>query len=403
MNKLAINGGSPAIVSELKTFNTIGAEEKKAVLKVLDSGILSAYYGKSGEGFRGGKMVNLFEHNWANFFNVKHAITVNSWTSGLLTMISALELPPGEIITSPWTMCATAAAIVHAGHVPVFADIDPVDFCLAPEDVEAKITSKTRALLVVDIHGGSAQMDNLLQIAKRHGLKVISDAAQSPGGKYKGEFTGTLGDIGGFSLNYHKHIHTGEGGVIVTNSDELALKCQLIRNHAEACIPSPHQENLLGHNFRLGEIECAIGVEQLKKLNDIVEKRQQFAFQLIDLISKYDFISVPQRKDVVEHVYYVIPMVYHEPKVEFNRDWLVSALRAEGLKNIYGGFTNIHKLPYFQKNYPTKESLPTSEGLHEKNFICFQNCMYQMESDRERQDLLGAVEKVLHYVYQKAF
>jgi dTDP-4-amino-4,6-dideoxygalactose transaminase len=398
MSELAINGGMPVRDTEFKKFNTLGIEEKNAVASVMDSGILSAYFGKSGEGFLGGDMVQKFERDWAKYFNVKHAITVNSWTSGLVTMVSALDLPKGEIITSSWTMCATAAAIIHAGHTPIFADIDPVDFCLDPIDVEKKITSKTRALLIVDIHGGSAQMEELLQVAQKYNLKVICDSAQSPGGKYKNKFTGTLGDIGGFSLNYHKHIHTGEGGVIVTDSDELAFKCQLIRNHAEAYVPNQHQEKLIGHNFRLGEIECAIGIEQLKKLDSILIERKKIANSVIELISKYDFISVPEHSKDIDHVYYVIPVIYKSPNRLFNRDWFVSALQAEGLKNVYGGFANIHELPYFKKNFPTNDPLLIAEKMHQMDFICFQNCMYQLSDETEKKQFHIILEKVLNYV-----
>ena len=397
MSELAINGGKPIRIKQFANYNTIGAEEKNAVSKVMDTGVLSAYFGKAGDGFLGGKKVQEFEKNWAQYFDVKHAITVNSWTSGLVTMVSALDLENGEIITSPWTMCATAAAIVHAGHTPIFADIDPIDFCLDPIDVERKITKKTRAILAVDIHGGSAKMDELSALAKAYGLKLISDAAQSPGGKYKNKFTGTLADIGGFSLNYHKHIHTGEGGVIVTDNDELAFKCQLIRNHAEAYLPSQFEDRLVGHNFRMGEIEAAIGIEQLKKLNFVLAERKKIANEIIDLVSGYEFMSIPQQQNV-EHVYYVIPFVLSNINKKFNRNWLISAFHAEGLTNVYGGFANIHLLPYFKKNFPTNERLPIAENMHQNDFVCFQNCMYALDDPSERKDLLKILEKVLSYV-----
>ena len=396
MSKLAIDGGKPIRVKEFKKYNTIGLEEKNAVAKVMDTGVLSAYFGKAGDGFLGGDRVQELERNWADYFSVKHAISVNSWTSGLVTMISAMDFESGEIITSPWTMCATAAAIVHAGHTPIFADIDPIDFCIDPVDIERKITKKTKAILAVDIHGGSAKMDELLQIADTYDIKVISDAAQSPGGKYKNKYTGTLADIGGFSLNYHKHIHTGEGGIIVTNNDELAFKCQLIRNHAEAYIPSPFEGSLVGHNFRMGEIEAAIGSEQLKKLDDVLTNRKKIANEIIDLMSDYEFVTVPQPENV-DHVYYVIPLVISDIGSKLDRNWLISALHAEGLKNVYGGFANIHQLPYFKQNHPTTRRLQIAERMHQNDFICFQNCMYSLEDPSERNDLLHILEKVLNY------
>ncbi len=400
MSELAINGGEPIRSDEFTKYNTIGPEEKNAVAKVMDTGVLSAYFGKAGNGFLGGEKVQEFERSWADYFDIKHAITVNSWTSGLVTMVSAMGFEDGEIITSPWTMCATAAAIVHAGHTPIFADIDPIDFCLDPVDVERKITKKTRAILAVDIHGGSAKMDELLAVAKANNLKVISDAAQSPGGKYKNKYTGTLADIGGFSLNYHKHIHTGEGGVIVTNDDELAFKCQLIRNHAEAYIPSPFEASLVGHNFRMGEIEAAIGNEQLKKLDSVLVERKKIAKEVTELVSKYQFMSIPMPQNV-EHVYYVIPIVFSNINKKLNRNWLISALHAEGLRNVYGGFANVHKLPYFQKNFPTNENLAIAENMHQNEFVCFQNCMYALDETSQQSDLLNIIEKVLNYIAKR--
>ena len=156
---------------------------------------------------------------------MKHAITVNSWTSGLIAAVGALSIEPGdEIIVSPWTMCASATAILHWNAIPVFADIEGDTFCLDPVSVEKKINSKTKAIMSIDIAGQSANMDALKNIAKKYNLKIISDTAQAPGALYKGKLAGTLGDVGGISLNYHKHIHTGEGGVLFTNDDLIAEK-----------------------------------------------------------------------------------------------------------------------------------------------------------------------------------
>ena len=206
--------------------------------------------------------------NVKKYFNVKHCITVNSWTSGLITAIGAIGIEPGdEVILPPWTMCACAAAILHWNAIPVFADIEKKTFCIDPDSIIKNISNKTKAILAVDIFGHSANMNEIMSIAKKYNLKVISDSAQSPGAIYKGNFAGTIADIGGFSLNYHKHIHTGEGGILVTNDDMLAKKMQLIRNHAEAVMPDMNNadlSNMVGHNFRLGEIECAIGIEQQK-------------------------------------------------------------------------------------------------------------------------------------------
>ena len=181
-----------------------------------------------------------FERFCEAHFGVRHAVTVNSWTSGLIAAVGAVGLEPGdEVVVSPWTMCASATAIVHWNGIPVFADIEPDMFCLDPRSVEACITPRTRAIMAVDIFGQSADMTALRAVAARHGLKLISDTAQAPGALNGARWAGTLADVGGFSLNYHKHIHTGEGGVLVTDDDTLAERLQLIRNHAEAVVAGP--------------------------------------------------------------------------------------------------------------------------------------------------------------------
>ena len=143
----------------------------------------------------------------AKYFGVKHAITVNSWTSGLIAAIGALEIEPGdEVILPTWTMCACAIAILNWNAIPVFADIDPNTYCIDPVSIEANITPNTKAIMAVDIFGHSADMDTIMSIAKKHDIKVISDSAQSPGALYKGKYTGTLAHIGGYSLNYHNNV-----------------------------------------------------------------------------------------------------------------------------------------------------------------------------------------------------
>jgi dTDP-4-amino-4,6-dideoxygalactose transaminase len=224
--------------------------------------------------------VQEFEKIAAEYFGVKHAITVNSWTSGLIAAVGALDIEPGdEIIVSPWTMTASATAILHWNAIPIFADIEEDTFNLDPASVEANITSHTKAIMAIDIFGHSADIDALRKIADKYNLKIISDTAQSPGAIYKGKLAGTLADIGGYSLNYHKHIHTGEGGVVFTNNKKLSLKIKMLRNHGENIVnlKDNNLNNMSGFNFRRGEIEAAIGIQQLKKLKIILKKKQDLS------------------------------------------------------------------------------------------------------------------------------
>ena len=281
-----------------------------------------------------------FERQCEKYFGVKHAVTVNSWTSGLITAVGAIGIEPGdEIIVTPWTMCASATAILHWNAIPVFADIEPETFNIDPKSVEANITPFTKAIIAVDIFGHSCDIDALMDIATRHNLKVITDTAQSPGTFYKGRTTGTSSHVGGYSLNYHKHIHTGEGGILVTNDDDIFERLQLIRNHAEAVVGDKGVANLvnmIGHNFRLGEIESAIGIEQLKKLNRLVAETT-FCERLTAGIKDLPGLRTPIVKPDCTHAYYIYPMILDIEQIGVSRERIHAALEAEGVIGLASG------------------------------------------------------------------
>jgi len=414
-NSLALYGGEPVIDYCFERYNSLGEEERIAVNQVMEKGVLSQYLGCWHDDFYGGEQVRAFEEDCKNFFGVKHAITVNSWTSGLIAAVGALNLDPGdEIIVSPWTMCASATAILHWNAIPVFADIDPGTFNISPESVRANISDKTRAIMAVDIFGQSADIDSLRKIADEYDLKIISDTAQAPGAVYKGKKAGTVADIGGYSLNYHKHIHTGEGGVIVTNDDELAERMRMIRNHGEAVVvdrPELSLVNMLGYNFRLGELECAIGREQLKKLPELVEKRKLLARQLMTGLSGLKGLNLPKTLEGADHVYYVFPMSLDLSIVKADRSLLAEALSAEGVQ-VATGYQNLHLLPmyqqkiaYGQNGFPWsaefsrkdidygKGICPVAEDLHDKSFIGFGMCVYDL-SLKDIELICAAFKKV---------
>lgn len=334
MSKLAINGGKAIRTELFPAYNTIGQQEKDAVMKVLDTGNLSQFIGAYHMDFLGGPTVKAFESAWAEAFNVRHAVSVNSNTSGLFTAMGAVGVQPGdEVIVSPYSMSASAIAPLLYGGIPVFADIDPVTFCMSPESIKKCITPRTKAILVVHIFGHPAEMDSIMTLAKEHNLYVIEDCAQAPMGKYKGRNVGTIGDLGIFSLNYHKHIHTGEGGVIISNNDELIERCQMIRNHAENVVaPKGIKDltNLIGFNYRMTEIECAIGIEQLKKLPFLIEDRLENVSYLnskLGNISGLDLQPSPESNSV--HTYYLHPIKFDKNIIGIERNTFVNALKAE--------------------------------------------------------------------------
>lgn len=401
---LALLGGIPAISRPLELFKSIGEDEVVAATNVIRGGVLSAYIGAPGDGFMGGEHVRAFEAKAASYFGVEHAIAVNSWTSGLIAAVGAIGIEPGdEIITTPWTMAATATAILHFNGIPVFADIDPETYNIDPAKVEMLITSRTRAIMAVDIFGQSADIKALRAIADKHGLKLLTDTAQAPGARYFDAFTGTQADIGGFSLNYHKHIHCGEGGILVTNDARLAQRLRLLRNHAEAVIRSDDPQelnNMLGYNFRMGEIEAAIASVQLDKLATRVASRQRAAEELNAGLKGLKGLSTPSIAEGCTHVYYVYGLNIDVDALGVSRKAIVDALKAEGVPGVMIGYQNLHLLPLFRnkiaygsKGFPWNSPYcsnqqeyglglcPVAEDLHARTFVGINLCMNEYPSE----------------------
>lgn len=416
MAELALFGGPKTIAEPFPSYNSIGREEIDAAIAVLETGKLSQFFGSWSDKFFGGPNVQEFERNWAEHFGVHHAVSVNSWTSGLIAAVGAIGIEPGdEIIVTPWTMCATATAILMWNAIPVFADIEEETFNLDPAAVERAITPRTKAIMVADIFGHPARLDELMAIARRYKLKVIEDAAQAPGVMYGNRYAGTVADVGGYSLNYHKHIHTGEGGMCVTNDPEIAERIQLLRNHGEAVVAKKGVENIanmLGFNFRLGEVEAAVGIEQLKKLPVLVEQRYRTGKMLNEALHDLPGLQVPEIKPNCTHAFYIYALTVDSAITGVTRERLVDALLAEGVPWVYGGYQNIHLLPLFQKKiaygsrgFPwtsdvyrgyvsyEKGICPTAERLHDRDLICLQICQHNY-TEEETKRVIEAFYKV---------
>jgi len=407
---------------EFSAYNSLGIAEVRAVNRVMESGVLSSFVGAWGEGFLGGKEVQAMESEFSDFFKVKHAISVNSWTSGLIAAVGALGLDPGdEVIVSTWTMSASATAILHWNLIPVFADIDPDTYCINPDSVRSLISSRTKAIMAVDIFGQSSDTEGLLKLCQEFNLRLISDSAQSPNAFREGNFVGTTAHIGGISLNYHKHIHCGEGGVIFTNDDELALRMKLIRNHGEVVLRDmPNSElpkstaNIIGYNFRLGEIEAAIAREQLRKLKYLTKRREQIAIRLNNGLRNLKGLTIPVTAKSNTHVYYMYPLRLNIEELGVDRETICKSLEDAGLFNVERGYENLHLLPIYQKrdaygesgipwtlnqtfdlsNY-SKGSCPVAEEFNEISLFLLPLCAYKLD-DKDVEDIID----IFHHVWE---
>jgi dTDP-4-amino-4,6-dideoxygalactose transaminase len=272
----------------------IGEEEINAVIEVLKSRKLSQLVGNK---------VKEFEEAFAKYHNVKHAIAVCNGTAALHVALASIGVGPGdEVITVPFTFVSSATAILHQNGVPIFADIDPRTFNIDPESVKERITKRTKAIIPVHLLGQPAEMDDIMKIAEEHDLKVVEDCAQAAGAEYKGKKVGSIGDVGCFSFYQTKNVTTGEGGMVITNDDEIAKRAKMLRMHGEI---GWYRYEFLGWNYRMTEINAAIGIEQLKKLDKFNEKRIENAKYYTEHLKNVKYLILPYAAPYVKHVFHV--------------------------------------------------------------------------------------------------
>jgi len=416
--KLALFGGDPIRKIPYPVHTTIiDDSEEKAVIEVLRGGHLSGFSARPGDRFLGGEKVKEFEKNLAKKFGVKYALSFNSATSALHGAMAAIGIGPGdEVITSPYTMSATPSSILMANGVPVFADIETSTFGLDPDSVKKCISPSTKAILTVNLFGHPSKLDDLKSIADSNNIILVEDNAQSPGIAYKDRIAGTVGEIGILSLNYHKAIQTGEGGIALTNNSIYAEHLQLIRNHAEAVVGKIDKidiTNLLGWNYRLTEIQAAIGIEQLKKMEFFTNQRQELAAYLTEKLSIFDFLQTPIIRKGSGHGFYLYPMKFESSIIGIKRELFVKALQCEGISVSEGYTKPLYLEPIFQSqiaygnhhcpfschlykgkvNY-SKGICPNSEIMYFDKMITTDICKYP-NSKEDIDELVSAIEKVM--------
>ncbi|TBR07749.1 MAG: DegT/DnrJ/EryC1/StrS family aminotransferase [Candidatus Nitrosotenuis sp.] len=339
----------------------IGKEEISEVVSVLKNGVLTSAANL------GGKNVQEFEKEVCAFVKSKYAIAVNSGTAALQVALYALDIKSGdEVLLPSFTFVATANAVVSVGAKPVFVDIRRDNYTMDPDDLEKKITKKSKAIIPVHLYGNVAYMDEISEIADKHNLHIIEDAAQSMGSSYKGKQTGVFSEIGCFSLYAAKVMTSGEGGVVVTSNKKLREKLLMIRNHG---MVHGYDTRMLGLNFRLPEINAAIAKVQMKKLPGFLLKRKKNAKILTDLLSGLDLI-LPQKRKHEEVNWYLYTIATKA------RNKIMKDLNSNGIGATVYYSTPVHKTPYYSKklNLPATDwaacnvlSLPVQPMVTEDN------------------------------------
>lgn len=412
MSNLALLGGPPALAHRLRPYSSVSVREREAVASVIDSGCLSGYYGTWGKEFFGGPQVRALESNWAESFDVPYAVAVNSATSGLFAALGAAGISPGdEVIVPPLTMSATVMAPLIYGGIPVFADVEPDTFCLDLAAVEAAITPKTRAIIAVNLFGHPARLRELREIADRSEAILIEDNAQSALASEQGHRAGTIGHLGIFSLNYHKHIHTGEGGMVVTHDSDLALRLQAIRNHGENVVLEAGIKdltNMVGFNFRMTELSAAVGLVQLDEAERHVSARIEIAEYLTQATRGLEGLFPPQVRTDCRHVYYTWTLRVDAKALGLPRRVFSRALAAEGFPHVQGYVAPLYLLPLFQHRraigsdgFPftlTERAYepglcPVAERLHFDELLFFETCAYDVGKP-ELEAFANALRKV---------
>jgi dTDP-4-amino-4,6-dideoxygalactose transaminase len=342
VDRLALEGGPPVRRAAFPQYHVIvGKREIRAVNKVLRS-----------KTWRRGPVVEEYEHELEKHFGVRHALAVSTGTAALHVAMAALGLGPGdEVITTPYTFVASASAALYQNAIPIFADIDRDSYNLAPEETEKAITSRTKGIVVVHLAGHPADMDAFLEIAERRGLWIIEDTAQATGASYKDKLAGTIGDVGTFSTVDGKIMSTGEGGFCLTNDDEVAQKMGSVHNFFRAHATSNvHEFYGIGYNYRMTEFQAAIGREQLRKLNRMVETRRRNANYLSRNLREIEGVSPPKEAAWARHAFYYYALRLDTKVLGVTREEFEKALTAEGIPISASRSTPlVHKTQLFMK------------------------------------------------------
>jgi len=392
---LAINGGTP-VRSGLLPYarQQIEEEDIAAVVDVLRSDYLTT-----------GPKVEEFERCVAEYVGAEFAVAYSSGTSALHGAAYAAGLGPGdEAITTPMTFCATANCVVYMGATPVFADVCSDNLNIDPDLIAAKITPKTKAILPVDYAGHAVALDEILELADKHGLVVIEDGAHALGTEYKSRKVGAISHMTMFSFHPVKHIATGEGGMITTNDTELDRRLRRFRNHGierdshqRQAAGDWHYEMLdLGYNYRLPDINCALGTSQMARLPQNLESRRHIAQRYHQAFSAMPGLIPPIERPESLSAWHLYPLRFQLERFSVGRKELFQALRAENIGvNVH--YIPVHLHPYYRERFGFQDGdFPEAEAGYESLITL---PMFHAMTDQEQDEVIEAVNRVTDYYF----
>jgi len=402
--KLALYGGKPVRIRPFPSRTPFGEEEIKEVTEAINSQNLF---------YTSGNKVFTFEKKFREKYKVKYAITSTSGTAAIHLAIAAINPDPGdEIITAPVTDFGTIVGIIFQGAIPIFADWKPDTYNMDPEDIEKKISEKTKAILVVHLFGNPCDMDAIMKIAQKYHLPVIEDACQSYCTPYKGKWVGTIGDIGCFSMQQSKHLTTGDGGVTITDNENYAERMRLFGDkgwsNRDSKWGNPRAYRFLGLTYRMNELTGAVALAQLGKVEKVVTRMNELGDLLTELIKNVPGIKPAPVTSGAKHSYWLYPFKI----VDFNPQEFIKALQAEGIpvslgytvkpiylcaaalteKRTFGNSGYPFSSPYYSKKIEYKEGLCPVVEEELKKIGTLR--IYETWSGKDIQDVAKAIRKV---------
>lgn len=393
MSQLAIEGGKPVREGMLPYGRQLVDDDDIAIVtKVL-----------RGDWLTTGPMVDKFEQAFAQYVQAEHAVAVNSGTAALHAAIHVLDIGPGdEVIVPAITFAASANCVLYLGGTPVFADVEPDTLLIDPKQVEAQITSRTKAIVAVDYAGQPCDYDALREIAVKYNLSIVADACHAPGGSYNDLPVGTLADLNTFSFHPVKHMTTAEGGMITTNNATFAARMRWFRNHG---ITTDHRQRAeqggwyyemkeLGYNYRLPDLNCALGLSQLNKIDGWVARRREIAEKYYHAFSQVDTVTPLAVRPSGRPSWHIFPILLQMENLGVDRATIFSALRAENIG------VNVHYIPVYW--HPVYEKLGYSRGLCPNAEDAYERLitlpLFAGMTDQDVDDVVTAVTKVVeHY------